>query len=214
MGGFHWEKIKNVIDDNYTTVVETGTHKGIGTTLLSNHFEKIYTIEIDHRLFKFSEEKFKNNENIICLHGDSKEIIYKLTDELNESKNNIVFWLDAHWSGDNSVDWQNSKWKGYGFNTGYIGEATKEELPTGHQQVPLEGEILNIYQNIKNECVLYIDDFDKICPKTLKGLKNKCFVGEDWSHLDFNKIFQTIEDRLLYKEIRGHQCILKFKKID
>ena len=78
----------------------------------------------------------------------------------------------------------------------------------------LKGEVSIIYQNIKNECVLYIDDFDKICPKTLKGLKNKCFVGEDWSHLDFNKIFQTIEDRLLYKEIRGHQCILKFKKID
>ena len=153
------------------------------------------------------------NKNITCLHGDSQKKILELSEELNKDNSSILFWLDAHWSGDNSVNWGKSKWKGYKFDTGYIGKVNENKIPTGEQQIPLEGEILNIYNNIKNECILYIDDFDKICPKTLKGLKNKCFIGEDWSHLDFNKLFKEINDRIIFKEIKNDQCILKLKKI-
>lgn len=217
MGGFDIAKIKNLLNEKYKIAIETGTYIGNGTNTLSKYFEKIYTIEIDKTLFDNAKEKFKDNENIICLNGDSKEVILELSNNINNTSYNILFWLDAHWSGDNTVNWEKSKWKGMRLdnkivNTGYIGKNENNQIPYGQQQVPLEDEILNIYEHINNECILYIDDFDKICPVTLKGLKNKCFEGEDWSHLDFNKLFKIIDDRVIFKRIIGNQCILKFKE--
>lgn len=217
MGGFNIDQIKNLLNEKYKIAIESGTYTGNGTTILSKYFEKIYTIEIDKILFYNAEEKFKDNENIICLNGDSKEVILELSKDINNTSHNVIFWLDAHWSGDITVDWEKSKWKGMKVNdrivnTGYIGKNESNKIPSGYQQVPLEGEILNIYEHIKNECILYIDDFDKICPVTLKGLKNKCFEGEDWSHLDFNKLFKMIDDRVIFRKIIDNQCILKFKE--
>ena len=176
MGGFSYDLIKDLISDKYRIAIESGTFKGNGTSEISKHFEKIYTIEIDKNLFNNARDRFKNNKNIICFHGDSKEVISKLLDDINIQNQNILFWLDAHWSGDNSVNWNKSKWKGYNINTGYIGEKINGKIP-GINQVPLEQEIYQIYNNCRNECIIYIDDFDKIDPKTLTGLKDKCFVG-------------------------------------
>lgn len=213
MGVFNFENIKNLLNDNYKIAIETGTFKGSGTLMLSKYFETVYTVEIDDNLFKNAKKRFKDNKNIICLNGDSKKVILKLTEELNNKDSNIFFWLDAHWSGDNSVDWANSKWEGYNCNTGHIGEKEDGTVPA-YNQVPLEQEIINIYDNVKNECIIYIDDFDKIDTQTLKGTKNKCFIGEDWSHIDFNRIFNYINDRVIFKKCMGHQYILKFKGLD
>lgn len=213
MGGFSYDLIKNLISDKYKIAIESGTFKGDGTNELSKYFKNVYTIEIDNILFNNAKDRFKNNTNIICLHGDSKEVISKLLDDENIQNQNILFWLDAHWSGDNSVNWNKSKWKGYNVNTGYIGEKINGKIP-GINQVPLEEEIYQIYNNCKNECIIYIDDFDKINPKTLKGIKNKCFIGEDYSHLDFNKIFNYINDRIIFKKIVESQCILKLKNVN
>lgn len=213
MGKFSYNKIKNLINDSYKIAIESGTFLGQGTTTLIKYFNKVYTIEIEDTLFNNAKESFKYNKNIICLHGDSKKVISELSLDTDIKNEKILFWLDAHWSGDNSVDWNNSKWGGYNINTGYIGEKINGLIP-GINQVPLEEEIYQIYNNFRNECVIYIDDFDKIDPKTLKGLKNKCFKGEDYSHLDFNKIFNYIDDRIIFKEINNSQCILKFKSLD
>ena len=212
MGGFDYNKIKNLINNNYKIAIESGTFTGKGASELSKYFEKVYTIEIDENLFQNSKERLKNNKKITFLQGDSKEVILKLSDDINLKNSNIMFWLDAHWSGDDSVDWDKSIWTGYYRNTGYIGKKINGLIP-GINQVPLEQEIYQIYNNFTNECIIYIDDFDKIDPKTLKGLKNKCFIGEDYSHLDFNKIFNYIEDRIIFKEINRSQCILKLKSI-
>lgn len=213
MGGFNYNNIKNLINNNYKIAIESGTFIGNGTIKLSKYFEKVYTIEIDENLFNKAIKKFANNKNIICLHGDSKQVFSKLFNDINIKNKNILFWLDAHWSGDNSVNWEKSKWKGYHINTGYVGKRINGIVPA-YNQVPLEEEIYQIYNNIRNECILYIDDFDKIDLKTLKGLKNKSFQGEDYSHLDFNKIFNYIDDRIIYKEIKNSYCILKFKSLD
>ena len=214
MGGFSYNNIIDLIDDNYKIAIESGTFLGHGTSELYEHFEKVYTIEIDEPLFNITRERFRDNKNIICLHGDSKEVLPKLADDRDIRDNKIVFWLDAHWSGDDSVDWGRSKWKGYNINTGYIGEKKEGVIPSINQ-IPLEQEIYEIYNNFRNECVIYIDDFYKIDPSTLKGLKNEAFIGEDYSHLDFNKIFNSINDRIIYKKlIDNNQCIIKFKSLD
>jgi len=72
---------------------------------------------------------------------------------------------------------------------------------------------MNIYNHINKECLLYIDDFNKIDPITLKGLKNKSFINEDWSHLDFNFILEKIKDRIIYTNITNNQCIIKLKQV-
>jgi hypothetical protein len=214
MSTFNYKEIKSLLDNNYKIAVETGTFIGKGTKILAKYFLKVYTIEINEKLYLDNFRRFKNKKNIKCLFGNSGNEISKLCDELNNLNTNILFWLDAHFSGDKNTDWEKSNWKGYKIDTGFISNKSKNIIPTSKQQVPLEEEILTIYNNIKNECILYIDDFNKINPKTLKGLKDKSFKGEDWTHLDFNTIFETISDRIIYKKITDDQCIIKFKKLE
>lgn len=212
MGGFSYNIIEKLIDNTYNTAIETGTFKGDGTQILSKIFKKVYTIEINDVLYNTAVNKFSNTKNIKCLKGDSKRVLLELSSQPELKNENILFWLDAHWSGDSSVNWDISSWKGYDTDTGYVGKKINGIVP-GINQVPLEQEIYQIYKNFKGECIIYIDDFDKIDPITLKGLKNKCFDGEDYSHLDFNKIFNNVNDRILYVKHLGNQCVLKFKKI-
>ena len=217
MGWFNYDIIKQYINDNYKIAVETGTFQGNGTRLLSQYFNTVYTIEIKENLYTKAQQYFANNPKIICLLGNSADIIPLIAYDVNNLQSNVFFWLDAHWSGDTKVDWKKSNWHGFGFpvDTGYIhDEKINNNIPSSRCQVPLEDEIYNIYKNIKNECVIYIDDFDKIDPVTLKGKKNKCFIGEDWSYLDFNYIFEKIKDRLDFKKIENEQCIIKLKKIN
>jgi len=60
----------------------------------------------------------------------------------------------------------------------------------------LEEEIMHIYNMFKNECIIMVDDWDRIGEDGI-GLKNNQFDGEDWSHINFNKIQENIKDRLI-----------------
>lgn len=212
MGKFQYEAIRHLINPSYKIAVETGTCFGESATTLSHYFDTVYTIEIQKELYEMTKNKLKDNTKINFLHGDSKLKILELADTLNNSDSNILFWLDAHWSGDNTVNWAESRWKGYNLNTGYSDDPENNSvIPTAKQQVPLDDEIMNIYNNIQKECVIYIDDFDKIDQNTLKGLKNKAFKEENWTHLDFNVIFDKIKDRTLDIIITYEQCIIKLK---
>lgn len=212
MGKFQYEAIRHLINASYKIAVETGTCFGESANTLSLYFDSVYTIEIKKELYEMTKNKLKDNTKINCIFGDSKVKILELADTLNNSDSNIVFWLDAHWSGDNTVNWDESWWKGYNLNTGYSDDPENTSgIPTAKQQVPLDDEIMNIYNNIHKECIIYIDDFDKIDKHTLKGLKNKAFKEENWTHLDFNVIFDKIKDRTLDIIISHEQCIIKLK---
>ena len=150
-------------DAAYTTCVETGTFKGTTALKLAEQFERVYTIEIDEKLHQQACNKFasKGTSNITALLGDSREILRTLVPELcaDGRPDKAVFWLvsfarlsrvvsffslksmqDAHWAGDESVDWSSSKWKGYGCNTGFSGKPSKSDgecagPPSSQQQV-------------------------------------------------------------------------------
>lgn len=208
--GKYLSKRVNKFSRNISLVIETGTFKGESTKKMAEAFDKVITIELDKNLYNLTSDKLKNEgyENIKFLCGDSGDIIDDLVKKINEP---ALFFLDAHWSGDSSVNWDDSNWKGYQTNTAHLG--SKGKNPTGKEQVPLDREIKSISKIFKHKGVVYIDDIDKFSP-TGKGLKNKAFIGEDYSHLDLNIFRNSFGTRIkLWKNIKFKQLIIVFDKI-
>jgi hypothetical protein len=75
--------------------VEGGTYKGGTAKNMSEKFNKVYTIEKSDVMFDLAKENLKNNKNIVMLKGDTREHLRNIIAE----NDNILFWLDAHWSG-------------------------------------------------------------------------------------------------------------------
>ena len=78
------------------TLVETGTFKGQMIEAQKGNFKKIISIELDESWHSKATEKFKKNEHIELVLGDSSKV---LKDVFENRSNNIVFWLDGHYSG-------------------------------------------------------------------------------------------------------------------
>jgi hypothetical protein len=79
-----------------TVLVETGTYLGDMVEAQKNRFSKIYSIELSERLHKKAQKRFRGNETIILLQGDSSVRIAEVVVELNTP---AIFWLDGHYSG-------------------------------------------------------------------------------------------------------------------
>lgn len=77
-------------------LVETGTYLGDMVEAQKNKFTKIYSIELSERLYKKAQKRFRENENIILLQGDSGVKITEVVKKLTEP---AIFWLDGHYSG-------------------------------------------------------------------------------------------------------------------
>lgn len=83
-------------------LVETGTFGGDTSRLASHYFKKIYTIELKHDYFQKSLISFKNYPNIYPLEGHSPYLLKQIIPQIDGK---ILFWLDAHWCGENSAKW-------------------------------------------------------------------------------------------------------------
>ena len=78
-----------------TTVVEGGTYLG-GTALsLSKEFQRVYTIEKSDVMFEKARNNIGEKTNITLLRGDTRDHLQLLVSDID----NVLFWLDAHWSG-------------------------------------------------------------------------------------------------------------------
>jgi hypothetical protein len=75
--------------------VETGTYKGDTLFSLQNYFDKLYSIELDQKLYEKAKERFADSRKIEIIQGDSSKILPVLLSEINEK---TIFWLDAHYS--------------------------------------------------------------------------------------------------------------------
>ena len=81
--------------------VETGTNIGEGVQCaLDVGFEEIYSIEINEEFFKKSSERFRDNEKVNLIKGDSKEEFIKILRQIQEP---ATIWLDAHTATDASI---------------------------------------------------------------------------------------------------------------
>lgn len=188
MGKFRIRTVKKYADPaGYEVAVETGTLFGDSALRLSRHFPIVYTIEINRELFEKASARFKKNDRIRVLYGDSKQVLRDLVKEIHRS---CLFYLDAHFSGDHATNWKKSRWRGYRIDTGFAGDR-----PTAENQVPLFEEVKVIHDGLKGRCLIYIDDVDEF-DESGAGLKDKKFQGEDWSHLNLNTIRGYLAPRL------------------
>ena len=81
-------------------VVETGTHMGDMIQAVLPYCKRIYSIELDDKLFSKAVEKFKAEEKVKLFHGDSGKELSKILETLNKP---VLFWLDGHFSGEGTA---------------------------------------------------------------------------------------------------------------
>jgi hypothetical protein len=173
--------------------IETGTCRGNGTRMLASKFKRVITIELSEELLRNARERLSGAEysHIEFFTGNSAEMLKTILSGLASSQPTF-FFLDAHWSGDSSVEWEKSAWKGYGLDTAHLGEGTK---PSGPEQCPLADELSVINEYCKGPAFILVDDMKNI-PNSGSGLKNNGFPGEDWSHLSRQSLVDIVKSRL------------------
>jgi len=75
--------------------VEGGTYMGGTAKKMSEFFRKVYTIEKSDVMYDIAKGNLKDISNVTMLKGDTREHLVQILD----NNDNIIFWLDAHWSG-------------------------------------------------------------------------------------------------------------------
>lgn len=76
--------------------VETGTCIGDMVEALKHDFETLYSIELSERFFERARKRFRKDDNVVLLRGDSGDLLQYVIEELDSP---ALFWLDSHWSG-------------------------------------------------------------------------------------------------------------------
>lgn len=80
---------------NLLVFVEGGTYKGWTAKNMSSQFQKVYTIEKSEIMFDIAKENLEAIDNVVMCKGDTRDHLHHILKE----NDNILFWLDAHWSG-------------------------------------------------------------------------------------------------------------------
>lgn len=78
------------------TLIETGTYLGEMVDATKDLFEKIFSIELDGKLYMRAEKKFSKYKHIRIIKGDSGKMLEAI---LPETVQPCLFWLDGHYSG-------------------------------------------------------------------------------------------------------------------
>ena len=80
-----------------STIIETGTHTGDTTEVLTRLSDKAMTIEPDQVLYTNALDRFKSNKKVQVFNGTSESALPKILENVT---GDISFWLDGHYSGD------------------------------------------------------------------------------------------------------------------
>jgi hypothetical protein len=82
-------------------IVETGTYRGTTTALFAATALPVYTTEIHPRYFSYSRLHFLFNRDVIHLYQkDSRSFLRALSEDRSVPKEDVLFYLDAHWGED------------------------------------------------------------------------------------------------------------------
>ena len=76
-------------------LIEGGTYTGGTAKQMAQIFDRVYTIEKSENMYEISKNNLKEVKNVLLLKGDTRDYIKELMYENDD----ILFWLDAHWSG-------------------------------------------------------------------------------------------------------------------
>ena len=155
-------KIENLFK-NYPVFIESGTFMGQTIFKYEQLFKELHTIEIKSEFY--NKVKNQYNGNKITFHlGDSS---IKLIDICKTLNNNVIFFLDGHWSAG---------------NTG-----------RGNKDCPLYEELEAINNNLNNKAIIIIDDcrLFGLGPNTTNG-KEPC----NWEDINIDTILNLVKNRL------------------
>ena len=172
--------------------VEGGTYKGGTAKKMSKNFKKVYTIEKSEVMYGIAKENLKESKNVTLLKGDTREHLPSII----EANNNILFWLDAHWSGGNT----------YGEN----------------DECPLVEELELIFKNMKN-CVILIDDARLFLapPPSPHNYKNwpslteiATVIPNDWDMVEFEDVLYLFDKNIsdFFKPFLQNSITNKYNK--
>ena len=81
---------------NIKYFIETGTYLGDTSLALANKFEKIFTVELNKKLFISSSQRLKKFKNVNCFNSSSELFLKKIISKIIKQS---IFFLDAHYSG-------------------------------------------------------------------------------------------------------------------
>jgi len=76
---------------------ETGTYDCATTINVASEFKQVYTVELFDELYQRANAKLAPHKNVRVYHGKSPDVIRIVGPSL--LNNNVLFWLDAHYSG-------------------------------------------------------------------------------------------------------------------
>lgn len=82
------------------TLIETGTYQGTTVAAMLNHFQQIYTIQLDYKLWERTRDKFLKYPHVHVVQGDSGEVLPTILASIFDR---CLFWLDGHFSGTGTV---------------------------------------------------------------------------------------------------------------
>ena len=82
-------------------IVETGTFRGTTTAFFAGTALPVYTTEIHLRYFTYARLHFLFNRKAVHLHNqDSRSFLRALSQDHSVPKDDVFFYLDAHWGED------------------------------------------------------------------------------------------------------------------
>lgn len=80
--------------------VESGTYRGSTAQSLGSIFESVTTIELSPALARLAGQRLEAMEHVHVRQGSSREALPEIVRDLPGP---ALYWLDAHWSGDETV---------------------------------------------------------------------------------------------------------------
>jgi hypothetical protein len=122
-------KIISDYKSDYSILIETGTYLGDMVYAQKDKFRRIVSIELSEAYYKKAKKRFRNDNNVTIIYGDSGKMLPEIVKQLDGP---TVFWLDGHYSG---------------------GKTAK-----GEKECPIFEELDAILKNMKYKHIILIDD--------------------------------------------------------
>jgi len=156
-----------------SVAIETGTYHGGTSRELSEMFDKVYTIEKSNIMFDIARSNLQHIPNVTQYLGDSTNVL----PEIVEDNDNILYWLDAHYSGGD----------------------------TAQGVCPLLKELEIIFSHNKNQMIL-IDDVRLFGRNNNElGYEHQIInaIPTDWGIIDFEDVYYVYPKKF-ETEITNH----------
>lgn len=170
-------------DDSFPVFIETGTYRGETIFHMEPFFDSLHTIEINENFFNTCKAKYDGNKIVFHL-GNSNNVLIKI---LPTIKGNVIFFLDGHWSG--------------------------EDTGRGEKDVPLLEELGFINAQLEGKALIIIDDY-RLFGRHPKAFLKRNYCNEDWRAISKRSLVVRVRSRLISSFVHGDRfvmCIGRFK---